>query len=134
MTNKKDSDDTQSSPEDSKTLYRVMPAEELEDGDRVLVQIQNIEVVIINNDSELYAFSNYCTHQGGPMCEGKVLTSVDSDGEGWKLTVDKGTTTISCPWHGWEYNINTGEHMAATDSSLPTYNVIERAEDIYVEL
>lgn len=53
---------------------------------------------------------------------------------GGKLTVDRGTTTISRPWHGWEYNIDTGEHMAATDSSLLTYNAVERAEDVYVEL
>jgi nitrite reductase/ring-hydroxylating ferredoxin subunit len=72
-----------------------------------LGRVTGKEVAIFNVDGKLYATQNDCTHAGGPLCEGSLW------GE-----------TVTCPWHGSEFDVRTGEVIAGpARSPLQTYRV-----------
>lgn len=120
---------------DSDLTY-VMSEDQLEDGQRAIVQIQGKEIAIMRLEDEYHAVLNFCIHQGGPVCRGPrsgTITSTETE-EGWELEYSKDGRIISCPWHGWEFDICTGEHEAPTDYEIPTYPVVVRDGGIYVAL
>jgi nitrite reductase/ring-hydroxylating ferredoxin subunit len=56
------------------------------------VAVAGEDVVVGNVSGELYAIANKCTHRGGPLNEGDLEGS-----------------TITCPWHGGEFDLLTGK-------------------------
>jgi len=64
-------------------------------GSHTVISINGKEVLLFNIDGEISAIGNICLHKGGPLSEGKVEKKYD----GYYVT---------CPWHGWEYNVKTG--------------------------
>lgn len=61
-----------------------------------VVSINGKEVLLFNVRGEISAIGNICLHKGGPLSEGKIERKYE------------GAYYITCPWHGWEYNIKTG--------------------------
>ncbi len=51
-------------------------------------------LALFNVDGEFHAVDGICAHQGGPLGKGPV------DG-----------ATVTCPWHGWQYDVRTGRHL-----------------------
>jgi len=106
-------------------------AADLEAGDKLLVEVDGIEIALYSTEDGYYAMANYCVHQGGPLCEGPVTGTVSTDEDG-SLTFDEGTQVVRCPWHGWEFDIETGEHLSRPQYSQPTYDVLEEDGELYV--
>jgi nitrite reductase (NADH) small subunit/3-phenylpropionate/trans-cinnamate dioxygenase ferredoxin subunit len=48
-------------------------------------------VAVFRLGDEFFALDNMCLHRGGPLCEGSIEHNV-----------------VTCPWHGWSYEIMTG--------------------------
>lgn len=117
--------------DDEKTRHHVIAADKLGDGERVIVDIRGREIAVFNVDGEYHAVLNYCVHQGGPLCEGLLdgTLTVDDD---WEWTYSCEGKIISCPWHGWEFDITTGEHLSHSDYRVPIYNVVVDSGEIYV--
>jgi nitrite reductase/ring-hydroxylating ferredoxin subunit len=114
--------------------YRyVTDADEVEEGDRIIVDVDGREIAIFNVDGEYFALLNFCVHQGGPLCEGSVAGILDVEEESWELKYDRADEVVACPWHGWEFDITTGEHVAETDYKVPSYEVAEKDGKIYVK-
>lgn len=113
-------------------LHHVIAADKMEDGDRVIIDVQGREIAVFHVDGEWYAVSNYCTHQGGPVCEGLLDGTLSVD-ENWELTYEAENEIIACPWHGWEFDIKTGEHLSKSHFRLPTYDVVVRNGEVYVD-
>jgi nitrite reductase/ring-hydroxylating ferredoxin subunit len=89
-------------------------------------------------EGELYAYSNLCLHQGGPACEGLIMHQVedvigpDKTWIGQKFSDTR--VNFVCPWHGYEYDIRTGECAADRRLKLRKYQVVRRGEDIFVAI
>jgi nitrite reductase/ring-hydroxylating ferredoxin subunit len=87
---------------------------------------------------QFYAYANMCLHQGGPACEGVIMHKVedvigpDRTWVGQKFSDDK--VHFVCPWHGYEYDMKTGECAADKRLRLKKYNVVRRGEEIYVSI
>jgi len=113
--------------------HHVVSTAELGDNDRVVVEIQGREIAVFHVDGEYYAVGNYCVHQGGPACEGLLSGTVTADEDG-QLSYDRENEIVACPWHGWEFDITTGRHLANSDYALPTYDVVAEDGELYVEL
>ena len=114
-------------------LEYVAQADDFDDGDRVIVEIEGREIAVFRIDGEFYALLNYCVHQGGPLCEGSVsgaLTVTDD----FELNYSRENEIISCPWHGWEFDIKTGEHLAQTGFKTPKYEVVCRNGEVFVRV
>jgi nitrite reductase/ring-hydroxylating ferredoxin subunit len=113
-------------------LHRVAPRAALAESDRVVADVRGREVAVFEVDGEYHALSNYCTHQGGPACEGLLSGTLDvEDGE---LTWCREDEVVACPWHGWEFDVTTGAHLASDRYRLPTYEVHVIDDDLYVRL
>ena len=85
---------------------------EFSDRDRKIVAEGEIEVGVFRLDGEFYAWRNNCVHQGGPVCQGKILNKVEEllaeDKTSRGLKFSETDVHIICPWHGYEFNIRTG--------------------------
>jgi nitrite reductase (NADH) small subunit len=109
---------------------------DLVDGQRLLVRIDDRDVFVFEREGRLYAFENLCRHMGGPVGEGNLIGKVESvlDETGAHIRDRFSQTEIHnvCPWHGWEYDIETGECAANRRLKLRRYEAVQRGEDIYV--
>src|SRR5580693_10633175 len=50
---------------------------EFKDGDRRIVFVGDNEIGVFRHGGEIYAYSNFCLHQGGPACEGLTIAKVE---------------------------------------------------------
>ena len=118
--------------------YIVRRAEELDDGERCLVDIAGREVAVFRHDGEFHAYLNWCPHQGGPCCEGSLSgtfgASYDPETAETELTWEDEGAVLNCPWHGWEYDIDSGDCLSRPDVELVSYPVEVRDGDVVVTL
>lgn len=116
--------------------YAVADAADFADGDRLVVEIDGRSIGVFRVDGEYYAYSNVCQHQGGPLCEGMVTGTAEASFERATLELDIDWTNegeiLSCPWHGWEYHLRTGQCLSRTDLRLPSFPVEERNGEVIV--
>jgi nitrite reductase/ring-hydroxylating ferredoxin subunit len=81
---------------------------EIPPGQRKLVTIRGRQIAVFNLDGEFFGLFNRCPHQGGPMCEGILTGLIESDEPGDYRYSRKGEI-LRCPWHGWEFDVRTGQ-------------------------
>lgn len=78
------------------------------DGERRLVEVNGRSVGVFRVGGKFYALSNTCPHQGGPLCLGRLAPRAVSSGPGDLRLDEDRTVLLACPWHGWEYDLETG--------------------------
>jgi nitrite reductase/ring-hydroxylating ferredoxin subunit len=114
----------------------VAKASQFPDGDRRIVSHGNTEIGVFHWQGQFFAYENLCLHQGGPACEGLMMHKVedvigaDRTWNGQRFSKDE--IHFVCPWHGYEYDLKTGECAADRKLKLKSFNVVKRGEDIYV--
>lgn len=121
---------------DSDTLVKVGPASDFEDGDAEIVEVGRAEVGVVRADGEFYAIRNQCPHDGGPVCKGNVHKELIGEFKGTGERVDQqysDTDIISCPWHGWSFELETGVHIGDDRIRVPTYDVVVDDGIVYVD-
>ena len=104
----------------------VKPEAEFEDGEAEIVQVGRAEVGVIRADGEFYALRNQCPHDGGPACEGQVQRELVGEFTGPGERIDQyyaDNYIVSCPWHGWSFDLETGKHIGDDRYRVPTYDV-----------
>lgn len=110
---------------------------ELTPGDRTIAEVNGVSVGVFNVDGEYFALLNTCGHQHGPLCEGTLLPEIEAEytEPGAPVTEKLGDDrdTIRCPWHGWTYDVRTGEHTGDTEERVPTFDVVVEGETVYIE-
>ena len=116
----------------------VCKSEEIAEGHARIIECGDIELGVIRHDGQFYAYRNVCPHQGGPACEGllmpRVVDRVRHDGSFAGQTFDEADMHIVCPWHGYEFHLATGEHVANRGVRLQKFAVTERDGGIYVAI
>ncbi|SEO21047.1 Rieske [2Fe-2S] domain-containing protein [Halogranum amylolyticum] len=90
--------------------FEICPTDELPPGERTIVDLNGHSVGVFNVDGEYYALKNDCPHQRAPLCMGKVTGTTSSATPGEVEWKDDGKI-LRCPWHGWEFDIATGESV-----------------------
>lgn len=107
--------------------HTVATEDELEDGDRTLIELEGKDIGVFNINGEYHAFASWCPHQGGPCCEGAVTGTSEASFDRDTLTVEldwtKDDEVLNCPWHGWEFDITSGQCLSDDRFSLPSYPV-----------
>lgn len=121
---------------DDEELVHVCDVEDLQPGEKTQVMVQGTPVCVRNISEEYYALENECPHQGGPLCQGKVQPELVGEFEqpGERVREYHGDNlVVACPWHGWEYDLQTGKHLGVEDIAVKTYNVVIEGDVLYVE-
>ncbi|HJY86367.1 MAG TPA: Rieske 2Fe-2S domain-containing protein [Candidatus Acidoferrales bacterium] len=79
-------------------------------------QVNGRTIAVANVNGSFYAIHNTCLHRGGPLGQGELEDKV-----------------VTCPWHGWQYDVTTGKVNMNPSIGVDTYAVEVRGEDIFVD-
>jgi nitrite reductase/ring-hydroxylating ferredoxin subunit len=107
-----------------------------EGGHRVL-RVDRLEVGIFRQAGRLFAYENRCPHDGGPVCQGKVIPRVeeqlgpDQTSRGLRFSSKR---NIVCPWHGWEFDIESGRHCGDPKQRLRPVGIRVREDRVYLDI
>ena len=96
-------------------FVKVAQTDEIPAGQGKCVEVNGQRIAIFNVDGTFYAIDDVCQHQGGPLGEGEV------DGK-----------IVTCPWHGWEYDVTTGANTLDDDLKQGQFEVQVNGNDILV--
>lgn len=90
------------------TRHVVAASNEIAPGDKKVVTVAGREIGVFNVGGKFYALSNRCPHEGGSLCEGLITGIALSNGPN-DYRIERKGEFIRCPWHGWEFDIKTGQ-------------------------
>ena len=94
-----------------------MRLEDLAPGTVRLVDVAGTRVVVTRVGGAVYACADACAHQGGPLSEGRLTG-----------------TRLACPWHGWMYDVKTGQCLfPPRGTAVPAYPVRIDGDDVYIQ-
>jgi nitrite reductase (NADH) small subunit len=74
-------------------------------------------VAVFNSEGSFHAMDGICPHAGGPLANG-----------------DLRGTVVTCPWHGWQFDVTSGRHCLNAQLQHPAYSVTVDDGEIWVEL
>lgn len=103
--------------EPSPAFVRIAHVRDLPPGQGRAYSVGRYEVALFNVDGAFFAIENSCPHQGGPLAEGWL--------EG---------TLVTCPWHGWCFDVRTGKMTLGEFAQVPRFALEQRGEDLYVSM
>ena len=84
------------------------PADALPGNGAIEVLVEGTVIALFRTSDGLYALDGMCAHQGGPIAEGNVAGGC-----------------VTCPWHGWQYELATGIQTINRQPLQQTYAVRE---------
>ena len=97
-------------------------ASAMKHGDRRLLTDGDLEIGVFRIGDAFHAFQNHCPHQGGPVCQGKVMARVvepiDAGGKSLGMKFSDDTFHIVCPWHGYEFDMRSGTHPGSPKTRI----------------
>ncbi len=95
---------------------RVGSAAEFAAAGRKIVEVEGVSIGVFHVDGQWYALQNSCLHRGGPVCNGPLADGV-----------------LTCPWHGYQYSLRSGELLIDPSVKLPRYPVEVDGEVVRLE-
>ena len=115
---------------------RVGPTTSFADGERRIVFHGETQIGVFRWDGKYFAYENLCVHQGGPACEGMIMHKIEEvladDRTYVRQKFSDTDVNFVCPWHGYEYDIRTGECIGDRRLKLRNFPVVERGGDLFV--
>ena len=76
--------------------------------------LDGAELAIFNINGEFHAIENFCPHRGAPLADGNLCGH-----------------TVECDWHGWRFDVRTGECLTGS-GAVETYEVV--IEDGWIKI
>lgn len=98
-------------------FVKVAEAAEVEEGRGRVVHAEGRVLALFRVKDEYFAVGNVCLHRGGPLAEGELQGHV-----------------VTCPWHGWQFDIRTGSFTVIPTLKVKAYNVKLEGGSILVEV
>jgi nitrite reductase/ring-hydroxylating ferredoxin subunit/uncharacterized membrane protein len=90
---------------------------ELSEGQMMLVRVGDERVVVGRCPEGIVAFSDHCTHKGGPLSDGALVGC-----------------TVQCPWHGSQFDVHSGRVVAGpAKSKIDVYETEIRSGEVYLK-
>ena len=99
-------------------FIKVATVDEIPPGGSKLVEVDMVQVALFNLNGDIYAIENVCTHDGGPLGEGRVVNGCE----------------VECPRHGARFDIRTGAAVKLPAfEPTKTYAVRIQGQDVWIE-
>lgn len=87
-------------------------------GESRIFKVEDESIALCNVKGTIYAINNICTHDSGPLGEGKIF--------GFE---------VECPRHGARFDVRDGSVTAMPAAvEVDTFETVVKGEDIYVRL
>ena len=107
---------------------------DLPPGGRRIVPAGAFSVGVFKVDDRYHAILNYCPHEGAELCKGRLT--------GTNLPTDRPATyewgrengILRCPWHQWEFDLETGQHLADPACRVRVYRVVVQDGQLFLEI
>ena len=94
----------------------VAKTEDLAEGQMIGAGVEGLELLVANVGGQYRAIGSVCTHEGGPLAEGDLYDNI-----------------VTCPWHGSEFDVETGEvETPPATEPEPVYEVRIEGNEIQV--
>lgn len=90
---------------------------ELPVGSAAEIEFEGRVYALYNINGVVSAIDGICPHQGGPLAEGLL--------EG---------TTVTCPWHGWQFDVCSGKTPLGPKITQPVYEVRIEGDNVLVSV
>jgi len=96
---------------------RVAQLDEIPPGEGREFVVEGRIIGLFRVEENVYAMDGLCPHAGGPIATGTLRG-----------------TTVTCPWHGWQFDVSTGKHCLTQNIRAQTFAVEVRDGEIWVDL
>jgi 3-phenylpropionate/trans-cinnamate dioxygenase ferredoxin component len=97
---------------------RVARLDDVQAGQPTRVEVEGVTLTLARVGDDVYACSDTCSHQGGPLGSGKL-----------------NGTRLTCPWHGWTFDVRTGVCLfPARGGAVASYPVRVAGGDVFVDV
>lgn len=96
---------------------RIASVEQCPPGNACEFVVADRIVALFNVDGEFHALDGVCPHQGGPLGKGKLVGCI-----------------VTCPWHGWQFDVRTGQHQTSASLLHPRFPVKVEGESVLVDV
>ena len=96
---------------------RVAKTNDLQPGEARVVEREGLLLALFNVGGTLYVTENTCLHRGGPLGDGFLEGPI-----------------VTCPWHGREYDVRTGESVESPGLRVKTYPVIVEDGEVKIRI
>lgn len=96
---------------------RVADAQNIPEGVGTEVMAGEQIIALYRIGDAFYALDGICPHAGGPLAEGELQGTV-----------------VTCPWHGWQFDVTTGQHCLNQRLCHPSFHTRVEGNDVYVEI
>lgn len=98
-------------------FVKVAEVDDLKPGGCKHVELDGKEIGLFNVAGDYYATTGFCPHHGGPLGEGYLEGDV-----------------VACPWHGWQFNVKTGESPMVPSLKIACFPVRVEGNEIQVAI
>lgn len=99
-------------------FVNVARTDEIAPGEGKMFAVNGKKIALFNVGGAFYAIDDTCTHRGGPLSQGEVQG-----------------TTVTCPWHGAQYDLQTGNVLSPpAPQGVHNYKVVVEGDDIKIEV
>ena len=98
-----------------------------------IVTLKSRSIGIFNVNGSYHALLNVCPHRGAALCEGPV-SGTTGPTEAREFVYGRENEIVRCAWHGWEFDIRTGQFLVDPRIRARTYPVSVEEDAIYVHL
>ena len=96
---------------------RVAGRDDVKPGHGMVAEVNGKTLAVFNVDGQVHVIDNTCAHRGGPLGEGEL-----------------DATVVTCPWHGWQFEVTTGICVNNPSARVQLYPVKVEGADVKVLL
>jgi nitrite reductase (NADH) small subunit/3-phenylpropionate/trans-cinnamate dioxygenase ferredoxin subunit len=95
----------------------VARTDDLRPGEARVVEREGLFLAVYNVEGTFHVTDNTCLHRGGPLGDGFLEGPV-----------------ITCPWHGWQYDVPTGHNLGNRALRVKTYPVLVEDGEVRIRI
>lgn len=97
-------------------MPKIILKSEIPEGEGRTVEVDGIAVALFCSNGAYYAMDGTCPHAGGPLGDGFLHQG-----------------KVTCPWHGWQFDLQNGECTFSPEIKQDCYRVHDRGDSIEIE-
>ncbi len=98
-------------------FIRIASRKDVPEGEGRMYEINGRQIALFKVKGKFHAIDNVCEHQGGPLADGELEGCV-----------------VTCPWHGWTYDVTSGESPDSPATKVERFEVSVSGDDVLVRV